>query len=71
MGKFVYEKEEIHIAKTQCELCRHWVAEKPEACIYYEVKPEEILDNRAGCPYFTTNREMPWDAYAETLITSE
>lgn len=50
--KFNYEKGDISVARSQCELCENYSDNKDQPCTVYDEVPEEILQNRELCSYF-------------------
>lgn len=60
MDKFTYEKNDLGIARTQCEFCIYNVRSTPGKCEKYETKPEEIVKNKKRCPLSKDNLPTPW-----------
>ena len=54
MGKFVYEKNEVKFAETQCGLCIFQKENCENACEKYLQKPIEILEGKIRCSYLKT-----------------
>lgn len=54
MEKYVYSKDEIKIAKTQCGLCIFRDKNREESCQKYSQKPTDVLDGISKCPYLKT-----------------
>ena len=57
--KFLYKKNEIKIAKTQCELCKYNNELTPNKCERYpNGKLEEVISNTNKCNYLTTQNDI-------------
>lgn len=50
--KFNYEKGDVSVARSQCELCENYSDNKEQPCTVYDEVPEEILQNRELCSSF-------------------
>lgn len=53
MDKFCWKKNDVVIAKSQCDLCEHQDKMCNESCAKYESKPKEVFSNTIKCPCFS------------------
>lgn len=54
--KFVYKKGEIHIVKSQCELCLYNDLKNNNICAKYpKGKPKDVLNNIKACKEIKTD----------------
>ena len=61
-NRFVYEKGDIEIGKTQCEFCKLYNPENENVCSAYpEGKPEEVVKNERRCPKEVSKNPVPWE----------
>ena len=60
MNKFIYEKNDIDIAHSQCEFCIYNDKASPDKCEKYEKKPDEIIKNIRQCPLSKDDLPTPW-----------
>lgn len=54
MEKFVYQENEIKIARTQCGLCMFADPNSETVCQQYDCKPQEVLEGKVKCPHLRT-----------------
>ncbi len=61
MSKFVYEKNELHIGKHQCDMCIYKVNDE-YLCQKLEKAPIDVLENKVKCKEFRGKGQViPWE----------
>ena len=59
MNRFTWEKGELDIADSQCQLCDHWDPQEKK-CRRFEEIPQEVITNEKRCPGYERKGPLGW-----------